>query len=1360
MSSNEILNLDAYKEESKRFREQSLWDKALSLYLKIEDIEPNNWENHVFAGDALVNLERWEEAAQSYEKSLTLKADFDWALHNLGFALAKLGQWDRALGCYQKLLELKPEFWDLNEQNYLVQQFHGDILARQEQWGKSIVAYLRAKSIYPTDPQLTYKLGLSYFSQGDSDQALLCFQEVIRLDPGFEKSQTLLAQDAMRQIETDRLLHDTQVKADTAAVVEPSSETTSPPVEASRPSAQAMPQDGASAERAGASPGQRKALRNRILLFDSCKQTHNHYIMRALLYSLQKSETVEFAVLGNYRNALELISKHDIDILIVVGGSGGDYPLLSRLVSLSKCSVLWTTEDPYELSSNVRLSSCFDLIYTNDLASVPAYMGRAKHLPLAASSKYHDLEVIQDDDRYRYDFLFLGTAWPNRVKTINRIIRSLNRPVRPKIGLPYNQFLPIPKLYDPDLISNWRTSNPNFAQLANRSRIVLCLFRDFSTSSSVEASGSTPPPRLFEVAHAGGFQLAAQEGREISRYFNPGEEIVLYKDESELVEKIAYYLDHPDERIKIATAARDRATKHHLYTHRIAKILSGVEKFKAKQHASKSAVQVRQQPHILVVTHNVLGKQSGGGVEVYQEQFKQQQQYQISYLYPEDGVNYVVRDARGRETKYPVAKLPSENFLSEPHREQSFQRILIDHQVDLVHFQHLLGHPLSLPLIAKAMGLSTIYTLHDYYLLCKRFNLLDYRFVFCDIAGKSPSTCDICLSAENIQQGSQSRRKNFMRLVAASFDVLLANTAYSRDYFLKIYPEVDADKVKIVEMLMPSRDNYGISSLTARNLSMEESDPFLDSKKSKLKVVIPGNFTDVKGGNNLIRVFNLMRNDAVEFHVLGRIQDPLREIINTLNLKNVFVRGGYQQGEVLQLLSNCDVSLHLSIWPETYVISLSEAWLVNVVPIVTDVGAQGERVRHGETGLKVPLDDIGAIVDSIRRLNSDRAYLKQIKDNLSKVHIVGTAEHLLNLQAIYDTYLQRNMFFHKINTVLHAEDFNLKLEDLGIRLNHPRWDTPEILSDQRLEDSIAALEVSQGFLEHLPTHHASLPVAFANFDQDAQCVFEIIQSDDAAISDGTESLISAQKNILLKGWAYEPDIEEIPTHVYVRFQRGHICRIIEIDTERRVDQARTLKISNAEMCGFYGYIDLLDLVNGVYDIVVIQVYQSSTVWYQCPWRLFVGQSLGSASRNSQSALEKMLLSELPPHVQSLPVQLVEDGAHIDLVCEQSDKNVSVRSSAAFSVSGWAFDRKQQDVPPNLYLRFEHVETKAAFFLWANRHRRPDVVEYFSEPAIAYAGFSVERSAFDGPKGEYLMAVIQVTDTTLLQFDTAFKLSVE
>ena len=66
--------------------------------------------------------------------------------------------------------------------------------------------------------------------------------------------------------------------------------------------------------------------------------------------------------------------------------------------------------------------------------------------------------------------------------------------------------------------------------------------------------------RVFEALHCGAL-LMEIDGTEITRYFRPGIEYVVYRDPADLADKIRYYLAHEEERAQIAAQGHDRAVQ-------------------------------------------------------------------------------------------------------------------------------------------------------------------------------------------------------------------------------------------------------------------------------------------------------------------------------------------------------------------------------------------------------------------------------------------------------------------------------------------------------------------------------------------------------------------------------------------------------------------------------------------------------------------------------------------------------------------------------------------------------------------------------------------------------------------------------
>lgn len=81
--------------------------------------------------------------------------------------------------------------------------------------------------------------------------------------------------------------------------------------------------------------------------------------------------------------------------------------------------------------------------------------------------------------------------------------------------------------------------------------------------------------RNFEIPGCGGFQLTGW-AENLDEYFEIGKEVVCFESDSDLIEKIAYYLEHEDERRAIAQAAHQRALAEHTYERRFQQIFKAI----------------------------------------------------------------------------------------------------------------------------------------------------------------------------------------------------------------------------------------------------------------------------------------------------------------------------------------------------------------------------------------------------------------------------------------------------------------------------------------------------------------------------------------------------------------------------------------------------------------------------------------------------------------------------------------------------------------------------------------------------------------------------------------------------------------
>lgn len=753
----------------------------------------------------------------------------------------------------------------------------------------------------------------------------------------------------------------------------------------------------------------------RVLFIDTKPFNPNRYIARAVFEALAADPRVGEAVWAEYADAVPLAQATEFDLLFAFDGEEARNPVIDRLLHLIPRSLVWFTEDPYERGVNLPLARKFDLIFTNDGSSADFYDGRGIHLPLAADPARHRFEI--GGAAPRYDIFFAGTAWPNRLKFL-RALKQHRPDLRCKFVLVTNEAL------DPHLgdLRDGFSFTPgvsirDFCRLANAAKLTLTLPRKFSTSDAdPEAASDTPGPRFFEVALAGSCQIVdAETTRAASGLFEEGAHYLGFRTMEECLAQIDAALADDDRRLAIARAAQTHVAEHHLYANRVAAILD-----RAVALPAKPLPVAEGKPRVLFVTHNIVQHGRFGGAETYLEAIRQHLGAVDPWiLVPEtrkpDGRSFLLydRDLAVRQT-IRLARPCEAGLLTHPELEIAFQKLLAEHGFAAVHFNHLLGFVPSLPIVARAMGARTLYSLHDYYPLCERFNLLGPDGRYCDIENLPDGARDTSLALiQGVDPDSQARRRRFWGESLSAIDIVLAGSEASARLLHLIYPETEAR----TRLLQPP---------------VNRVEPGARTEGGPLKVAHLGNFAPHKGADAILDAIARCAGQPVEFHIFGRIDPDYQQPLEAHAGKNVVLHGPFNGGAVPAALAACDVMLFLSTWPETYGITLSEAQAAGLVPIVTAIGAPAERVRDGENGFLVPVGDGRAVADILLDLAANRGRLDALRANLPAAPGIEGADFVAGLEDIY-----RGM---KLAPLPASETRRLlSLQEFGQFLDSPSW---------------------------------------------------------------------------------------------------------------------------------------------------------------------------------------------------------------------------------------------------------------------------------------------------------------------------------
>lgn len=80
---------------------------------------------------------------------------------------------------------------------------------------------------------------------------------------------------------------------------------------------------------------------------------------------------------------------------------------------------------------------------------------------------------------------------------------------------------------------------------------------------------------------------------------------------------------------------------------------------------------------------------------------------------------------------------------------------------------------------------------------------------------------------------------------------------------------------------------------------------------------------------------------------------------------------------------------------------MSEAWQSGLIPVVTDVGALGDRVEDGVNGFKVPIGRPDVVLERLELLRSSEYMRKEIMQNITPALRVTASDYAEKMRTLY-----------------------------------------------------------------------------------------------------------------------------------------------------------------------------------------------------------------------------------------------------------------------------------------------------------------------------------------------------------------------
>lgn len=353
-----------------------------------------------------------------------------------------------------------------------------------------------------------------------------------------------------------------------------------------------------------------------------------------------------------------------------------------------------------------------------------------------------------------------------------------------------------------------------------------------------------------------------------------------------------------------------------------------------------------------------------------------------------------------------------------------FERYLHEATPDLVHFQagYLMG---AAPLIvAGAMGVPALLTLHDYWFLCPRTTLQRGDGTLCSEIPVEPAGCDWCMKqasrryrlsdqatfglvgsvvramASRTAGDEIARRRAVMAQALAVPALLLSPSRYLASRFADI---VSPDRIHVFQ--------YGLDPRAFRAHRSRPSDDVL-------RIGFVGQISSHKGVHVLIDAFRRVKagNRKVELHIFGGLSAFPDYVARLRQLaagdERIHFRGRFEANLLAETLASLDVTVVPSLWYDNSPLAIHESRAAGVPAIVSTLGGMPELIRDEVDGLYIRPDDTGDLARQLQRLIDEPELLPRLRAGVAANPPRDFEEEMQQLEALYGRVVSAPRVIH------------------------------------------------------------------------------------------------------------------------------------------------------------------------------------------------------------------------------------------------------------------------------------------------------------------------------------------------------------
>jgi glycosyltransferase involved in cell wall biosynthesis len=320
------------------------------------------------------------------------------------------------------------------------------------------------------------------------------------------------------------------------------------------------------------------------------------------------------------------------------------------------------------------------------------------------------------------------------------------------------------------------------------------------------------------------------------------------------------------------------------------------------------------------------------------------------------------------------------DLVASPRAEEVVLRWAREARLDLVHVHHASGFGLGLLPALEGLGVPAVMTLHDYWPLCPRGQMLHVDGEVC--AEAVPERCAPCLArtwAHLMPSAGGAARDPRGDALRDDEDAARARGAFALACL--------SSARRLFTPSRAARAVYARAGLEERRIGVVENGVDVEElacevrelrarapARDQLRLGVLGTVLPSKGALELARAVLEARVPGLTLEIHGalpgyhgdeRYVRELREL--AVHAPCVRVHGPFEHGRLAEILAGLDGVAAPSRWNEVYGLTVREARAAGLPVLVSDAGGLPEVVEWGAAGLVVAAEERAAWVAALRR---------------------------------------------------------------------------------------------------------------------------------------------------------------------------------------------------------------------------------------------------------------------------------------------------------------------------------------------------------------------------------------------------------